>query len=132
MISRYDQFDLFDEQLIKSREFANGVVERLGNANKGSVAKLLVEIVRDIAMNTAMQMRADEYPVSPKDLRELTQALSNIEKVSRENEMHELRMELRLKDKENPDDGLLENRRGISPEGIEALRSAIMDEFVNG
>lgn len=76
-------------KLRQSREMANMWIGKLGAAPQGQVGKLINEIIRTMAFDTAMHMSEGEEPVPPKMLAQLALAVQRLESAANMNEERE-------------------------------------------
>ncbi len=73
-------------KLQQSREMAKMWIGKLGAAPQGQVGKLINEIIRTMAFDTAMHMSEGEEPVAPKMLAQLALAVQRLESAANMNE----------------------------------------------
>lgn len=76
-------------KLRHSREMADIWIGKLGAAPQGQVGKLINEIIRTLAFDTAMHMSEGEEPVPPKMLAQLALAVQRLESAANMNEERE-------------------------------------------
>ena len=69
----------------QSREVADMWIGKLGAEPQGKVGKLLNEMVRTLAFETAMKLGEGEEPAEPKMLKDLSIAVERLEKAASEN-----------------------------------------------
>lgn len=73
-------------KLRQSREMANMWIGKLGAAPQGQVGKLINEIIRTMAFDTAMHMSEEAVPAEPKMLAQLALAVQRLESAANMNE----------------------------------------------
>lgn len=76
-------------KLQQSRELASMWIGKLGAAPQGQVGKLINEIIRTMAFDTAMHMSEGDEPVAPKMLAQLALAVQRLESAANMNEERE-------------------------------------------
>lgn len=79
------KMDKVGEKLRQSREMAQMWIGKLGAEPEGNVGRLVNEIIKDLAFNTAIHLREDEEPAAPKLIRDLAIAVKELEKAASEN-----------------------------------------------
>ena len=86
-VNRYSmKMEEVGARLKQSREVAEMWIGKLGNAPQGQVGKLLNEIIRTMAFDTAMHLAEGEEPVAPKLLGHLAMAVRHLEAAASTNE----------------------------------------------
>ena len=86
-VNRYSmKMEEVGARLKQSREVAAMWIGKLGNAPQGQVGKLLNEIIRTLAFDTAMHLSEGEEPVAPKLLSQLAMAVRHLESAASMNE----------------------------------------------
>lgn len=89
-VNRYAiKMDKIGAKLQQSRQIADMWIGKLGSQPAGEVGKLLNEVVRNIAFDTAMHMAEEEEPVDPKLIKELAFAIEKLETAAGKNEQRE-------------------------------------------
>ena len=84
------------EKLRQSREMAQMWIGKFGVEPQGHVGKLLNEVLRDLAFNTALSLREGEEPTEPKLIRDLAIAAKELEKAASENVKREEEIKKRV------------------------------------
>ena len=86
-VNRYAvKMDKIGAKLTQSRAIADMWIGKLGNEPQGQTGKLLNEVVRNLAFDTAMHMAEDEEPADPKLIKELSIAIEKLESAASKNE----------------------------------------------
>lgn len=89
-VNRYSiKMEEVGAKLQQSREMAKMWIGKLGAAPQGQVGKLINEIIRTMAFDTAMHMSEGEEPVAPKMLAQLALAVQRLESAANMNEERE-------------------------------------------
>jgi len=126
-LNRYSmRMEEVGSKLRQSREVAAMWIGKLGAEPQGEVGKLLNEIVRNLAFDTAMQLSEGEEPVPPKLIKELSIAVERLEKAADLN----VKREQEIKDqarKESADIAeTVAKQGGLSNDSVQELRRAIL------
>ena len=113
-------------RLIESREIAKMWIGKLGNAPQGQVGKLLNEIIRTLAFDTAMHMAEGDEPVAPKLLSQLALAVQRLESAANMNEEREkqIRKEAAAQAADVAEKSL--TSQGMSKEAIDTIKKEIL------
>ena len=132
-INRYAlSMEKIGAKIRQSREVAQMWIARLGAEPQGEVGKLLNEMVRNLAFDSAASMLDDDEPVPPKMIKELAIAIERLERAASENvkrdeeirkqERERLKAEaLAAVDKAGTDDG--------GPMTVERFKEIIRDTY---
>ncbi|PID61994.1 MAG: hypothetical protein CR974_03850 [Gammaproteobacteria bacterium] len=99
-VNRYAvQMNEIGAKIQQSREVAEMWVGKFGNAPQGKVGQMLNEIIRNLAVNTAMKMSEGDGAVEPKLIKELATAVKNLESATTINEKRQREIEQRILEK---------------------------------
>lgn len=86
-VNRYSvKMDKIGAKLQQSRAIADMWLGKLGNEPQGQIGKLLNEVVRNLAFDTAMHLAEGEEPTDPKLIKELALAIEKLENAASINE----------------------------------------------
>jgi hypothetical protein len=113
-------------KLQQSRELAEMWIGKLGAAPQGQVGKLLNEIIRTMAFDTAMHMSEGEDPVAPKMLSQLALAVQRLESAANMNEEREkqIRKEMAQQAADAAEESL--RGQGMSREAVDTIKKQIL------
>lgn len=126
-VNRYAQrMEAVGTKIRQGREIAKMWVAELGNEPQGEVGRLLNEVVRNLAFETATRLAEGEAAAEPKALRELGQAIKALEEASTINERREA--EIRKKALEEAAKSLEKTavQEGVSAETIAKIRRDVL------
>lgn len=131
-VNRYAQ--RFTALLAKQRErheVAETWISQFGRIPEGQLGQLIIQMVHGLAFETGLQLEeleldSDEMPGMVKMLKDLATTVERTERASQINAAREA--EIRRREREQAADAAETSakRQGVSPEGITALREAIM------
>ena len=113
-------------RLRESREVAAMWIGKLGNEPQGQVGKLLNEIIRTLAFDTAMHMSEDEEPVPPKMLAQLALAVQRLESAANMNEERETAIRKEAAAQAADVAGKSLASQGMSKEAIATIKKEIL------
>lgn len=89
-VNRYSlRMEAVGAKIRQGREIAKMWIAELGNEPQGEVGRLLNEVVRNLAFETATRLAEGDEVAQPKALKELSQALKALEEASTINERRE-------------------------------------------
>jgi hypothetical protein len=113
-------------KLQQSREMAQMWIGKLGAAPQGQVGKLINEIIRTMAFDTAMHMSEDDEPVAPKQLAALALAVQRLESAANMNEEREkqIRKEMAAQAAAAAEQSLAS--QGLSQDAIDTIKRDIL------
>jgi hypothetical protein len=113
-------------KLQQSREMAQMWIGKLGAAPQGQVGKLINEIIRTMAFDTAMHMSEDDEPVPPKLLAQLALAVQRLESAANMNEEREkqIRKEMAAQAAEAAEKSL--HKQGLTQDKVDAIKRDIL------
>lgn len=126
-VNRYSlKMEEVGAKLQQSREMANMWIGKLGAAPQGQVGKLINEIIRTMAFDTAMHMSEDDEPVPPKMLAQLALAVQRLESAANMNEEREkqIRKEMALEAAEAAEESM--RGQGMSREAVDTIKKQIL------
>lgn len=114
------------KKLQESREVSKMWIGKLGNEPQGEVGKLLNEIIRTIAFNSAMKLTEDDGFVDPKMISHLALAVQRLEAATSINEERDtkIRQKATLDAAEKAEKSLAS--QGMSKEAIEVIKNQIL------
>jgi hypothetical protein len=129
-VNRYAQkMDLVGKKLRQGREISEVWISKLGVEPQGRVGQLLNEVIRNLAFDTALAMSEGDEPAHPKLIRELAMAVERLEKAASDNDKRGQEIASRASEETAKQAEKVATRNGVSPEGIAAIRAAIMQEL---
>jgi hypothetical protein len=113
-------------KLQQSREMAQMWIGKLGAAPQGQVGKLINEIIRTMAFDTAMHMSEDDEPVAPKQLAALALAVQRLESAANMNEEREkqIRKEMAAQAAEVAAQSM--ENQGLTQDAIDTIKNHIL------
>lgn len=113
-------------KLQQSRELASMWIGKLGAAPQGQVGKLINEIIRTMAFDTAMHMSEGEEPVAPKMLAQLALAVQRLESAANMNEEREkaIRVEAAKDAAATAEKSMVS--QGMSQKAIDSIKKEIL------
>ncbi|WP_273149254.1 DUF3486 family protein [Methylophaga thiooxydans] len=113
-------------KLQQSRELASMWIGKLGAAPQGQVGKLVNEIIRTMAFDSAMHMAEGDTPVEPKMLAQLALAVQRLESAANMNEEREkqIRTEMALQAAETAEESM--RGQGMSREAVDSIKKQIL------
>jgi len=126
-VNRYSmKMEEVGARLKQSREVAAMWIGKLGNAPQGQVGKLLNEIIRTLAFDTAMHMSEGDEPVAPKLLSQLALAVQRLESAANMNEEREkqIRQQAAIEAADVAEKSLAS--QGMSKQAIDTIKQDIL------
>lgn len=85
-LNRYKKrMDKVGSKISEMREIAKVWSDKFGTEPAGKVGMLLNEIIRNLAVETALQAAEGDQPIAPKMLKDLSIAVERLEKAANEN-----------------------------------------------
>lgn len=126
-VNRYSvKMEEVGAKLQQSREMAKMWIGKLGAAPQGQVGKLVNEIIRTMAFDTAMHMSEGDEPVPPKLLSQLALAVQRLESAANMNEEREkqIRKEMALEAAEAAAESMA--GQGLSQSAIDTIKRDIL------
>jgi hypothetical protein len=126
-VNRYSmKMESVGAKLQQSREMASMWIGKLGAAPQGQVGKLINEIIRTMAFDTAMNMSEAEQPAAPKMLAQLALAVQRLESAANMNEEREkqIRKEAAAQAADVAEQSL--RGQGMSKEAIDTIKKDIL------
>jgi len=126
-VNRYSlKMEEVGSKLQQSREMAAMWIGKLGNAPQGQVGKLINEIIRTMAFDTAMHMSEGEDPVPPKMLAQLALAVQRLESAASMNEERDakIRKQATVDAADVAEKSL--SKQGMSKEAVQAIKNDIL------
>lgn len=126
-VNRYSmKMEEVGARLKQSREVAAMWIGKLGNAPQGQVGKLLNEIIRTLAFDTAMHMSEGDEPVAPKLLSQLALAVQRLESAANMNADLEKRIREETAKEAAEAVDKITKRGGLSSKMVNDIKSAIL------
>lgn len=126
-VNRYSlKMDEVGAKLQQSREISDMWIGKLGAQPAGKVGHLLNEIVRTLAFDAAMKMSEDDEVVDPKDLRNLSMAIRNLETAASLNVKREAEIKKRVLEEAAEAVGEAAQKHGVSQETIDEIHSIVL------
>lgn len=124
-VNRYAQrMERVGAQIRQAREVADVWIGKLGGQPAGEVGNLINELVRTMALETAMSYAEGEKKVPPKVIKELALAVQRLEQAATFN----AKRERELLDEASERAEATVKRRGLSAEVAAAIREAVQGE----
>ncbi|EEF78418.1 DUF3486 family protein [Methylophaga thiooxydans] len=113
-------------KLQQSRELASMWIGKLGAAPQGQVGKLVNEIIRTMAFDSAMHMAEGDTPVEPKMLAQLALAVQRLESAANMNEEREkaIRAEAANEAAATAEKSMVS--QGMSQKAIDSIKTEIL------
>lgn len=126
-VNRYSmKMDKIGAKLTQSRQIAEMWIGKLGNEPSGQVGKLLNEVVRNLAFDTAMSMAEDEEPADPKLIKELAMAIEKLENAASINEKRDAQIRQQAKEEAAKVAEQTAKAHGLDAEFAQFLREKVL------
>jgi hypothetical protein len=131
-VNRYSmRMEEVGARLRQSRQVAEMWVGKLGSAPQGQVGKLLNEIIRTLAFETAMDAAESGNPVSPKMLKDLAIAVQRLESAAnmndeREAKIREAARKAALEEAAGKVEEAAKASKGMTRESIDTIKREIL------
>lgn len=126
-VNRYSmKMEEVGSKLQQSREMAAMWIGKLGATPQGQVGKLINEIIRTMAFDTAMHMSEGDDPVPPKMLAQLALAVQRLESAANMNEERDakIRKQATIDAADVAEESL--RGQGMSKEAIDTIKKEIL------
>lgn len=113
-------------KLQQSREIASMWIGKLGGEPAGEVGKLLNEVVRNLAFDTAMHMAEDEEPAHPGAIKELAIAIEKLEAAASKNEQRDATIRKQALEEAANKAADIAKRSGLTAEAIATFKREML------
>lgn len=126
-VNRYSiKMDKIGAKLTQSRAIADMWIGKLGNEPQGQTGKLLNEVVRNLAFDTAMHMAEDEKPAPPGAIKELAIAIEKLESAASKNEARDALIRKQANEAAAEKAADIAKRSGLSADAIAAFKREML------
>ncbi len=126
-VNRYAiQMNEIGAKIQQSREIAEMWVGKFGNAPQGKVGQLTNEVVRNLVLNTSLQLAQGEGTAEPKFLKDLSITLEKLENASSINEKRQREIEKAILEKASAEAEKAVVKAGLSKETAEDIKRQIL------
>jgi hypothetical protein len=126
-VNRYSiRMEAVGKKIREMREVSKMWVDRLGNEPVGKVGILLNELVRNLAMETALTAAEGDGPVAPAMLKDLAIAVEKLERAASENTKREKEIRKEMAEEAADTASFEMKKAGISADTEEIIRERIM------